>query len=60
MIKTLDKKTDGSKLTSLFELRKCRVGLDCNCRDKEYIEAIQKALSSCPITKLRYNLQEKG
>ena len=42
MVKTWDKKTDGSKLTSLFELKRSRGGLDCNRRDKEYIEKIRK------------------
>jgi len=60
MSKTWDKKTDGSKLTSLFELIKSKGGLDCKRRDKDYIEKkTNEALSSCPITKLRYN-QEKG
>ena len=38
MSKTWDKKTDGSKLTSLLELIKSKGGLDCNRRDKDYIE----------------------
>ena len=42
MVTTWDKKTDGAKLTSLFELKRSRGGLDCNHRDKEYIEAIRK------------------
>ena len=42
MVKTWDKKIDGSKLTSLFELKRSRGGLDCNRRDKDYIEAIRK------------------
>ena len=42
MVKAWDKKIDGAKLTSLFELRRSRGGLDCNRRDKDYIEAIRK------------------
>ena len=42
MVKTWDKKTDGSKLTSSFELKRSRGGLDCNRRDKEYIESTRK------------------
>ena len=42
MVKTWDKKTDGSKLSSLFELKRSRGGLDYNRRDKDYIEAIRK------------------
>ena len=42
MVKTWDKKTDRSKLTSVFELKRSRERLDCNCRDKDYIEAIRK------------------
>jgi len=38
----LDKKTDGAKLTGLFEQKRSRGGLDCNRRDKEYIAKIRK------------------
>ena len=41
MVKAWDKKTDGTKLTSLFELKRSRGGLDCNRRDREYIKVIQ-------------------
>ena len=42
MVKIWDKNTNGSKFTNLFELRRSRGGLDCNRRDKEYIEATRK------------------
>ena len=42
MVKTWDKKTDGSKLSSVFELKRSRGGLDYNRRDKDYIEATRK------------------
>ena len=34
-----NKKVDGAKLSVLFQQKKIREGLDCNRREKEYIEA---------------------
>ena len=42
MVKIWDKNTNGSKFTNVFELRRSRGWLDCNSRDKEYIEATRK------------------
>ena len=42
MVEAWDKKTDGTKLTGLFVQKRSRGGLDCNRRDKEYIEKIRK------------------
>ena len=36
-----NKKVDGAKLSALFQQKNHRGGLDCNRREKEYIEATQ-------------------
>ena len=36
-----NKKVDGAKLSALFQQKNNRGGLDCNRREKEYIEAVR-------------------